>query len=255
MAIAIGVAATGSFLPDLTARQEWLFLAIGLLWVPWASVVLLATDSAGSRLRLLGGPVGDLLVLFAVQVLAPGLARAALPAYVAVVAFAAYTRGRGFASFLAVGALTLTFAAQELTPPAKLDVSAAALLGVVLVALVLLLDRTAHVQRLEVARSDRLAQVRCHPGPHRRRRPGNGRGQRGRAVQPSGGPPARSGRERAGRPPLLGCAGAASRRTGAGLLPELRTAGGRRLRGCCAGPGGVAGRRRRAAAATRPATR
>ena len=157
VAVAIGVAATGSFLPHMTGRRAWLFLAIGLLWVPWASVVLLAADSPTSRLSLLGGPSGDLLVLFAVQVLAPGLATAALPGYGAVVAFAAYTGGRRFASGLAAGALILTVAAHQLTPSSELDGSSAALLGAVLGALVLLLDRTASMQRREVARSNRLA--------------------------------------------------------------------------------------------------
>lgn len=155
VAVAIGVAATGSFLPDVSGRRAWLFLAIGLLWVPWASVVLLAADSPTNRVAVLGGPVGDLLVLFAVQFLAPGIATAALPGYVAVVAFAAYTAGRRFASYLAAAALTFTVAAQQLDPASNIDGSAAAL-GAVLVALVLLLDRTASVQRREVARSNRL---------------------------------------------------------------------------------------------------
>jgi PAS domain S-box-containing protein len=153
--VAIGVAATGSFLPDMSGRRAWLFLAIGLLWVPWASVVLLAADDPTNRIGLLGGPAGDLLVLFAVQVLAPGVATAALPGYVAVVAFAAYTAGRRFASCLAAAALAFTVAAPQLTP-SGLDSSASALLGAVLVALVLLLDRTASVQRREVARSNLL---------------------------------------------------------------------------------------------------
>ncbi|HET7720934.1 MAG TPA: histidine kinase dimerization/phospho-acceptor domain-containing protein, partial [Acidimicrobiales bacterium] len=156
VAVAVGVAATGSFLPDMSGRRSWLFLAIGLLWVPWASVVLLAADNPTNRIGLLGGPAGDLLVLFAVQFLAPGVAAAALPGYVAVIAFAAYTAGRRFASGLAAAALTFTVAAQQLAPSAELDSSAAALLGAVLAALVLLLDRTASVQRLEIARSNRL---------------------------------------------------------------------------------------------------
>ena len=155
VAVAIGVAATGSFLPDVSGRRAWLFLAIGLLWVPWASVVLLAADNPTNRVAVLGGPAGDLLVLFAVQFLAPGIATAALPGYVAVVAFAAYTAGRRFASYLAAAALTFTVAAQQLDPASNIDGSAAAL-GAVLVALVLLLDRTASVQRREVARSNRL---------------------------------------------------------------------------------------------------
>jgi PAS domain S-box-containing protein len=156
VAVAIAVAATGSFLPDVSGRRAWLLLVIGLLWVPWASVVLLAADDPTNRIGVLGGPVGDILVLFAVQLLAPGVATAALPGYVGVVAFAAYSAGRGFASWLAAAALTFTVAAQQLAPSSGLDSSAAALLGAVLVALVLLLDRTASVQRQEVARSDRL---------------------------------------------------------------------------------------------------
>ncbi|MDP1807805.1 MAG: ATP-binding protein, partial [Acidimicrobiales bacterium] len=131
------------------------FLVIGLLWVPWASVVLLAADNPTNRLGVLGGPAGDLLVLFAVQLLAPGIATAALPGYVAVIAFAAYTAGRRFASCLAATALTFTVAAQQLDPASSIDSSAAAL-GAVLVALVVLLDRTASVQRRAVARSNRL---------------------------------------------------------------------------------------------------
>jgi PAS domain S-box-containing protein len=156
VAVAIGVAATGSFLPGMSGRTTWLFLAIGLLWVPWASIVLLAADSSTSRLALLGGPIGDLLMLFTLQLLAPGIANTALPGYVAVVAFAAYTGGRGFASVLAAGALTLTIAAQQLATSSQLHTSSAALLGVVLVALVLLLDRTASMQRRAVDRSTQL---------------------------------------------------------------------------------------------------
>ena len=156
VAVAIIVAATGSFLPHLSGRKAWLFLAVGLLWVPWASVVLLAADSPMNRIALLGGPAGDLLMLFGVQLLAPGTATAALPGYVAVVAFAAYTAGRRFASCLAACALAFTLATPQLAPSSDLDSSAAALLAAVLAALVLLLDRTASVQRREVARSNRL---------------------------------------------------------------------------------------------------
>jgi signal transduction histidine kinase len=156
VAVAIGVAATGSFLPHLSGRQAALFLLVGLAWVPWAGVVLLAADSESNRVGLMGGPIGDLLVLFAVQVLAPGLATAVLPGYAAVVAFAAYTGGRGFASFLAAGTLMLALAAQQLSPSSVLDNAAAALLGAVLVALVILLDRTANMQHRAVARSVRL---------------------------------------------------------------------------------------------------
>jgi PAS domain S-box-containing protein len=154
--LAIGVAATGSFLPDMAGRRQWLFLILGLLWVPWASIVLLAADSPRSRVGLLGGPLGDLLVFFAVQTLAPSIATAALAGYVGVVAFAAYTGGRAFASLLAAGALLLTLAAQELSPSSDLDGSAALILGAVMVALVLLIDRTASMQQREVARSNRL---------------------------------------------------------------------------------------------------
>jgi PAS domain S-box-containing protein len=156
VAVAIGVAAAGSFLPEVTGRRMWLYLVIGLLYVPWASIVLLAADSPTSRLSVLGGPAGDLLVVFALQLLAPGISDAALPGYVAVVAFAAYTGGRVFASCLAAGALTLALAAQQLAPWIRHDGSSVALLGAVLVALVLLLDRTASMQRRAVDRSARL---------------------------------------------------------------------------------------------------
>src|SRR2546427_12383215 len=61
VAVAIGAAATGSFLPDVSGRRASLFLLLGLVWVPWSCVVLFAADRAGNDLAFIGGPRGDAL--------------------------------------------------------------------------------------------------------------------------------------------------------------------------------------------------
>ena len=157
VAVAIGVAATGSFLPHVSGRRASLLLLLGLLWLPWSCIVLFAADRAGNDLAFFGGPIGDVLALFAVQALAPVSAPTVLLGYLIVIAFALYTGGRSLAAFLGSAALGLTAIASAYAPgDERLSSAALVPFSAAVVALVFLLDRTITLQRQATARSERL---------------------------------------------------------------------------------------------------
>ncbi|MEN3271834.1 MAG: two-component system, OmpR family, phosphate regulon sensor histidine kinase PhoR [Actinomycetota bacterium] len=155
--IATAVAAAGSIPDTLSDRHRALFLFAGLVWVPWSVVVLFASETQGRRVALVGGPLGDLVVLFACQVLAPGSAEAVLSGYLVVVAFAAYTLGRRVAGLLAGGALTLTLLAWALAKDAdRIAAGVIAMFAISSVAIVVLIQRTSLLQQREAQRAARL---------------------------------------------------------------------------------------------------
>jgi PAS domain S-box-containing protein len=157
VATAIGIAATGSFLPHLSRHSSLLFDALGLVWVPWACVVLFAADQEDNRLARLGGPVGDLIALFALQAFLPGSANGVLLGYLIVVAFAIYTAGRAVGAALSALTLLLILVAQLLaTNAARISTTVIAPFSLTLIALVFLFDRTVTLQLRATARSERL---------------------------------------------------------------------------------------------------
>jgi len=156
VALAVVVAAVGSFLPGLTRGQSALFLIFGLVWVPWSTVVLLASARPNSRLALIGGPVGDLVVLFGIQVAVPGAAAAVLLGDVVVIAFGAYTAGRRAAAGFAALAFACTVTSQVAAPGthrlgawALIPFCAAAL------AIVFLVERTSTLRAQATVRAQR----------------------------------------------------------------------------------------------------
>jgi PAS domain S-box-containing protein len=155
--VATGVAAAGSIPDTLTDHHRALYLIAGLLWVPWSVVVLFASEAPGRRLALVGGPVGDLLLLFACQALAPGAAEAVLSGYLIVVAFAAYSLGRRVAGALAGGALTLTLLAWSIASDAdRIATDVVVMFAVSSVAIVVLIQRTSLLTEREAQRAARL---------------------------------------------------------------------------------------------------
>jgi len=151
--VAVALAATGSFLPHLAGRSSALFLVVQLAWLPYATAVFMASAQPENSFVLVGGPVGDLLVLFAVQVLVPQSSDAVLLGYLVVVALGVYTVDRRLAAALAAGAIALTFVAQPLLPVSH-RLGAAELIpfsGAVL-ALLFMLERTAAIQAQTVQR-------------------------------------------------------------------------------------------------------
>ena len=153
---ATAIAAAGSIPSHLSGDHKALFLLVGLLWVPWSVVVLFASESPDSRWAVYGGPAGDVLLLFATQMLAPGLSEAVLTGYVVVVAFSAYTGGRRFAAWLGVGAIALSVLARAVSSEDHLSAGAITAFAVAVVAIVLLLDRTSSLHAKATARAARL---------------------------------------------------------------------------------------------------
>ncbi|HWW52847.1 MAG TPA: PAS domain-containing sensor histidine kinase [Acidimicrobiales bacterium] len=156
-ALALGVAAAGSFIPNLSHRVATLFVVLGLLWVPWACAVLFAADRANDRFARFGGPVGDVLAIFSLQAFLPGSETGALLGYLVVVGFTLYTVGRPAAALLSALTLALTLVAQELVARGdRLQVSEVVPFSAALVALVFLFDRTVVVQRRAAAHTEIL---------------------------------------------------------------------------------------------------
>jgi PAS domain S-box-containing protein len=156
LGLVLGVAAIGSY-GEHSGSTRSLFVVLGLLGVPWATMVLFAADRPGSWWAVLGGPVGDALGLFAVHWMVPDAANAVLPGYLVVVAFAAYTAGRTVAGPLAGLSLVLVLAAEGFhSDPAGIDSGVLVAFFAALLALVFLLDRTVALQLRASARSTRL---------------------------------------------------------------------------------------------------
>lgn len=157
VALAIGVGAAGSFLPEARINSPGLFLIVSLVWVPWSSAVFLATDRSDSRFALIGGPLSDVLVLFAFEWFTPSLGNGALFAGAAVVAFGTYTCGRRVGAALACTTLILHATAQNHLPTAERSNSLVVMfVAVSLVGIIGLVNRTTSIQRSTAERSTNL---------------------------------------------------------------------------------------------------
>jgi signal transduction histidine kinase len=157
VAAAIVIAAIGSYLAQSHGHRAALLLVIGLVGVPWATVVMLNSDSTDNRIARFGGPIGDVLALFAVQALVPSAAETVLLGYLVVVAFAAYTAGRAFATLVVVGAVAAALGGNIVTPSSThLHTAAVVPFLIALVALLVLVDRTRLLQARATTTSARL---------------------------------------------------------------------------------------------------
>ena len=151
------LATVGSFTGPLHGRPATLLVLVGLAGVPWATAVLFASDRADKRLAIYGGPFGDLLLLFAVHLLATDATLTVLSGYLAVVAFSVYTGGRRFAGTVVATALILTMLAHALRPEdAPLPTTTTLPLTAGLLAVLFLVDRTTVLQERAVASSARF---------------------------------------------------------------------------------------------------
>lgn len=157
VALAIGVGAAGSFLPEARISSPELFLVVSLLWVPWSSAVFLATDRSDNRFATIGGPLSDVLVLFAFEWFTPSLGNGALFAAAAVVAFGTYTCGRRVGALLACSALSLhSFAQYHLPIEQRSNSLVVMFVAVSLVGIIGLVNRTTSLQRSTAERSTNL---------------------------------------------------------------------------------------------------
>ena len=156
LGLLLGVAAIGSY-GEHSSSTRSLLVVLGLLAVPWATMVLFAAEQPGSRWAVLGGPAGDGLVLFAVHSLVPAASDAVLLGYLVVIAFAAYTGGRTIAGPLAGLSLVLVLAAEGFrSEPGGISSGVVVTFGAAALALVFLLDRTVALQLRASAHSTRL---------------------------------------------------------------------------------------------------
>jgi PAS domain S-box-containing protein len=156
LAVVVAVAAVGSY-GDHSDRARTLFVLLGLVGVPWATLVLFAADRPGNGWAVLGGPVGDAAGLFAVHSLMPGTANGVLLGYLVVVAFAGYTAGRILAAPLASLSLVLVLGGERLRSGSDgIGAGEMVAFSAALLALVFLLDRTVALQMRASARSSRL---------------------------------------------------------------------------------------------------
>ncbi|HVS66990.1 MAG TPA: PAS domain-containing sensor histidine kinase [Mycobacteriales bacterium] len=152
LAVAITAAAVGSFLPHVSGERAVVFFIVDLVWVPWAAVVLFASEQPGARVARLGGPIGDLLVIglsqgLLAQAAVPNFDAAILPAYLVVVVFSVYTLERPAAVGIGVAAIAVPTVAQRLLPVTdRLGAAVLAPYAVAVVLLLLLIERTTRMQ-------------------------------------------------------------------------------------------------------------
>ena len=133
--------------------HDALYLLIDLVWIPWATVVLLAADVPGRRVALLGGPLGDVAGLVAVQLVAPESARGVLFGYLVVVTFATFTAGRVLAASLGATTVAVSLAVAEADHLDRTDLVPFTL---ALTAVILLARRSLLVHALASARAEGL---------------------------------------------------------------------------------------------------
>ncbi|MHB8438253.1 MAG: sensor histidine kinase [Acidimicrobiales bacterium] len=157
VAVVVPLAAAGSFIPHLHGRSAAFFLVSQLVWLPLATFVLFASAREGSPLALVGGPLGDLGALFAVQVLVPSSDGAVLIGYLLAVALAVYSLARRYAVALAATAIMVATIAQTLVPrSARLSLAQLVPFCVAMALLVLMLERTVTRQAATDARVTQL---------------------------------------------------------------------------------------------------
>ena len=155
--VLLTLATVGSFTGPQHGRPATLLVLVGLAGIPWATAVLFASDRADRRLAIYGGPLGDLLLLFAVHLLTTDATLTVLSGYLAVVAFAVYTGGRRFAGVVVATAIVLTMLAHAWRPAAApLPTTTTLPLAAGLFAVLFLVDRTTVLQERAVASSARF---------------------------------------------------------------------------------------------------
>src|SRR5690348_2552932 len=67
VAAVLSIAGIGSFVGPLHGPFARFLLVLGLVGVPWSTIVFFCADRPDNRIAVYGGPVGDLLLLFAAQ--------------------------------------------------------------------------------------------------------------------------------------------------------------------------------------------
>ncbi|HVV74691.1 MAG TPA: PAS domain-containing sensor histidine kinase [Mycobacteriales bacterium] len=156
--VALVAATAGSFAPHVVGERAAVFFLIDLGWVPWAALILFASERPRAQLARVGGPVGDLVILGLSQAMlsragVPQVDAAILPGYLVVVVFAVYTVERSVAVGIGAAAIALPTLAQQVLPmPQRLGVAVLAPYAAAVVVLLLLIERTTRLQNRAASR-------------------------------------------------------------------------------------------------------
>jgi PAS domain S-box-containing protein len=161
--------AAGSALAGVVGARSWhhgslvLFIVVGLVWLPWTVFLLVAgTDRPGSpRLRLAtyGGPLGDVLIVFAAQSLVPWAWGMLLLADALAISLAASLWRPRDAWFLLGLCVGLTLLAQAMVPSGdRVAWGLLAIFALALAGLVVVVGRIARDHRLTTVSSHRFQQ-------------------------------------------------------------------------------------------------
>jgi PAS domain S-box-containing protein len=116
----IALAACGPLLAPLLPASAGRRLVFGLLsavvFLPWATAVMMLSRRSGSRLLHAFAAVGDVLVVFVFQAAVPELRHVGLFGHILLVAYYAFVGGRRQGLAIAAGGTGATMVAQALTP-------------------------------------------------------------------------------------------------------------------------------------------
>jgi NtrC-family two-component system sensor histidine kinase KinB len=165
LASAVAAAGYGWAVRDsVDGRTTMLFVLAGLVAVPWAALLLWASTlrvgplpGRAARLVVQGGPVGDVLLVFAGQCLLPSAGGVLLLGHVLVICLAVTLWPERDAWILAGLCVGLTVLAQPLVPVhQRIPGFTVALFGMVLAGLVVVVDRIVRGHRLAAATSTRF---------------------------------------------------------------------------------------------------
>ncbi|MDQ4069128.1 MAG: PAS domain-containing sensor histidine kinase [Actinomycetota bacterium] len=157
-ALAVGAVGAGSWDRPMTA----LFLLVGVVWLPWA-VVLVASSGGGRRgdfrLPVYGGPIGDVAMVFAAQCLAPGGWGVFLLADALAVSLAASLWRERDAWLLVAACVGLSVITQVVVPEEKrVGAATLAMFALALCGLVVVVGRMARDHRRAAVSSHRFQQ-------------------------------------------------------------------------------------------------
>jgi PAS domain S-box-containing protein len=140
-----------------------LFLAVGLVWLPWSVLLAASPNRSGPApqrfLAVYGGPIGDVLMVFAAQCFLPWAWGILMLADALAVSLAASLWRARDASILLAFSVTLTVVAQAIIPAgSRVEAGLVLVFAVAMAGLVVIVGRIARDHRATAVNSHRFQQ-------------------------------------------------------------------------------------------------